>query len=269
MDFFIEEKRLENRMLKVELQLVTEFYTSAFEIYEADASFMDVVKAIAEKAKIILAKAIRAIQDFIANAIMKVHIRVQQISVQTKLADIKNILAKKKSQLNHKKIDVIAIVRYKKYYSDFIKTYTKELITGLNKNFKSVEEYNKWKDATIAKLDEFSFMLSDEEKWRLTSTVSDAVHLSETEFNNRESIIKMIGEDGTGTIKTIEGYYQDAVHTSMFGDPKLSQAIFKLKNSFIGSVCSKIASCVRKAVSFFVSHLFKIIAAIAAAIIIF
>ena len=269
MNFFIEEKTLENEMLKVEIGLITEFAVSLTTIYESESSFTDTIKRFAEKAKIMLKKAIQAIKNFISDALVKVRVRFQQLSIQTKLMDIKTILAKKKSQLNHKRVNIVAVARYKKYYADFINTYTKELITGLNKEFNSVEEYKKWQEGVIAKLDAFSFSLTDEEKWKLTTSVSQAVELSEKEMNNREDLMAMLGAESTDAIKTIEGYYRDAAQIGAFSNPKVGEAVFKLKDSFIGAVVSKIASCVRKAVKFVATHLFQSIAAIAAAIIIF
>ena len=74
----------------------------------------------------------------------------------------------------------------------FINTYVAELKRGLNKDFKSVEEFEKWKNKMTNDLCEFNYTLTDKERWTLSSAVNDAVQLTEEEIKNKNQSLKQI-----------------------------------------------------------------------------
>lgn len=186
---------------------------------------------------------------------MQIEIKVQQMKLNKKLAELKDIMARKKSKVVNRKIDYISIQKYKKFYTEFIDRYTEELIKGLNKDFKTVEEYEKWRVDMLNKLADFNYKLSDEEQWKLSVTINSAVELSEKEATNRENNLKMVEQQGSKAIKRLENYYKKIdVENSFVNYDKQHLKIFSLQNTFIGSVCSKLAQAIQKVVRFICNH---------------
>ena len=188
---------------------------------------------------------------------------MEQVKLNKKLDELKNILAVKRAKIMGKKIKYFDIKKYKSFYTDFINRYTAELKKGLNKEFKSVEEYEKWKIDMLNKLADFQFKLSDTEQWKLSVAINSAVGLTEEEAKNREKNLKMVEEHGSGAIKGLENYYKrlDNEH-SFVNYNKKSLHIFKLQNSFIGLVCSKIAQCIKTIAKIITKHPFTCITAL-------
>jgi hypothetical protein len=271
MDFLIEEKTFELSIY--ECINMVESTSDQLNIYLSE-SFLDKSKAedikkeemessfkkFINKMLEIIGKILKSIKDFCNSARIKVAAHVQSFKLNKKLDELKDIMAKKKSKFLNKKYNYFDIKKYKAYYSDFINRYTQELKKGLNTDFKTVEDYEKWRLDMINKLSDFNYKLSDEEQWKLSISINSAIQLSDTEARNRDKNLKMVEEDGSRNIKSIENHYKKIdIENSMVNYNGKKYQLFRLKNSFIGVICSKIAQCIKTVVKFITKHTFACI----------
>ena len=224
-----------------------------------EASFED----FKDKVLGVLKKILDALIKFFQEIRKNIDIKVQQFQLNKKLAELKDIMAKKKAKALHTSFNYFDIRKYKAFYTDFINRYTKELIDGLNKDFKSVEEYEKWKVSMLNKLEDFNFKLSDEEQWKLSISINSAIELTEKEAKNREKNLKMVEEEGSGAIKSIEKYYKGLdVERSFVNYSEKRLKIFNLQNSLIGRICSKLMQCIKTVAKFVSKHAFACVTAL-------
>lgn len=267
MDFMIEECALEVSILESADTLCTLADNICLYVSESDKD--DQIKVVSSfevfklKALEIIGKVIEALAKFFKEVKIRVDAHVQQIKLNKKLEELKDIMAKKKAKALHSKYSYFDIKKYKDYYSDFINRYTMELKKGLNKDFKSIEEYERWRVSLENKLADFNFKLSDEEQWKLSVSVNSAVELSEKEAINRQKNLDMVEKEGSKAIKNLESYYKTLTTEKSFvnyNNKKLH--IFKLQNSFIGYVCSKLAQCIKTVVRFITKHTFLCVTAL-------
>ena len=227
--------------------------------YFMEASFEDFKEKVLE----VLKKIMDALVKFFQDLRKTIDIKVQQFKLNTKLKELKDIMAKKKAKALHSQFKYLDIQKYKAFYTDFINRYTKELIDGLNKDFKSIEEYEKWKADMLNRLEDFNFKLSDEEQWKLSISINSAVELTEKEAENREKNLQMVEKEGSWAIKSLESYYKKIDPERSFvnySDRKLK--IFQLQNSLIGRICSKLAQCIKTVARFVSKHAFACVTAL-------
>ena len=224
-----------------------------------EASFAD----FKEKVLATIKKILDAIMKFFHDLKVAVEVKAQQFKLNKKLEELKDIMAKKKAKALRSQFKLMDIAKYKSFYTDFINRYTAELIKGLNKEFKSVEEYEKWKVDMLNKLEDFNFKLSDEEQWKLSVSINSAVELTEKEAKNREANLTMVQKEGTSAIKSIEKYYKtiDPEHSFVNYSEK-NLKIFNLQNSLIGRVCSKLMQCIKTIAKFISNHAFACVTAL-------
>lgn len=263
MDFLIEEKELDLSMM--ESCNLMEESISNFLIYAAENSYDEFVMeasldSFKQKALYIIENILEALKKFFKDVKIQIEVQVQKIQLNKKLDELKDLMAKKRAKVVNKNISYFDIKKYKQYYTEFINRYTSELIKGLNKDFKSVEEYEKWQTQMLNRLADFNYKLSDEEQWKLSVTINSAVKLSEEEVKNRDKNLKMVEEQGSESIKGLQRYYKKIDTQNSFVNYKDKRFhIFKLQNSFIGLVCSKIMQCIKTIVHFITKHTFACI----------
>ena len=89
-------------------------------------------KSFKEKMLKVFKDILDAIKKFVDGAILQIRIQAQKIKLNSKLKELKDMMAKKRSRAVNKRHNLFDIVRYKKFYTDFINRYTAELIKGLN-----------------------------------------------------------------------------------------------------------------------------------------
>lgn len=263
MEFINEEYELDIQLM----ESINEFETSldllcieCANSYDDNVFIESTLSDFKDKVSKVIKQILESLKKFFKDVRVKISTKVQQIQLNRKLEELKDMMAKKRSKVLNKKINYFDVKKYKQYYSDFINRYVAELKSGLNKDFKSVEEYECWRIGMLNKLADFNYKLSDEEQWKLSITINSAVKLSEEEARNREKNLKMVEDDGSSAIKGIEKYYKKIdTENSFVNYDKHRLKIFKLQNSFIGFVCSKIAQCIKTIVKFITKHTFACI----------
>ena len=223
------------------------YYTEAFD-------FKAAVNKVKDKICELLKKIKKAIKDFIASAKVAIETKIKQIQLNSKLKELKDMLAKKKAKAVSSKFNIVDIRKYKSYYRKYINEYSAELIKGLNKKFDSIEDFNNWQDLMKNKLAEFDFVLSDKEKWQLTTTVNAAVQLSEEEIATRNNTMKMIDGDGTKLIKELETFYGKPANGSHLNYDTIDMEYFTSQHAFVGFICAKVQSITKKVINFCIKH---------------
>lgn len=191
MDLSFEESVFNLEIMKAQDILQSESDICCFSLMEAvgDEYVMEKsFKEFMDKASEVFQKVLEAIAKFFKEIRVQIQIKCQQMQLNKKLDELKDLMAKKRSKAVNKKVDYFDVKKYKAYYTDFINRYTAELIKGMSKEFNSVEEYEKWRVSMLNKLSDFNYTLSDEEQWRLSVTINSAVQLSTEEAHNREKI---------------------------------------------------------------------------------
>ena len=259
-DTTIEEKSLDITAMKCEHAIACYADQCAILLEEMeDSSYLieGALEDVAKKAVSLMEKLLEELKKFFDKLYTYVHTKAQQFELNKKLDELKDIMAKKKAKALGTKASLIDIAKYKKFYTDFINRYTKEVIEGLHKDFKDVKEYEKWRADMMNKLNDFNFKLSDEEQWKLSVSINSALELTEKEAANREKNLKMVEEEGNRSIKQLEGYYKKLDNERSFVNyNKGNFKIFSLQNSFIGFVCSKIAQAIKTVANFIAKHPF-------------
>lgn len=269
MEFLIEEKTLELSIKETMNALESASALLEIDIMESamnddivlEASFQEFKR----KAIDLLEKAYEAIKKFIKELIIKMDTQIQKISLNKKLNELKDIMAKKRAKALGQKITYFDVKRYKTFYTEFINRYTAELKKGLNHEFKNVKEYEKWRTDMLNKLNDFNFKLSDEEQWKLSISINSAIKLSETEARNREHNLKMVEESGSNAIRALETRYKKIDTENSFVNYNGKHLNFiRMQNSFISTVCSKLVGLVKKVAKFIAKHTVLTIVAIIA-----
>lgn len=275
MDFLIQDKSFDLSLMKCcdELENISnKFVIECYQVNDIDDKNIFIEASFDEfkqKFSDVIRKIIESIRKFFFDIRIKLSIKIQQLQLNKKLEELKDLLAKKRSKLVNKKYNYFDIKKYKQFYTQFINSYTAELKKGLNKDFKSVEEYEAWQTYMMNKLSEFNYKLTDDEQWRISTAINSAVELTDEEFKNREKNLKMIEEDGTKKIKDIEKCYINmGTKNSVVNYNKNSMIIFRLKNSFIGRICSKLAQAMQTLIKFVTKHIVGCILGLLAIIII-
>lgn len=223
------------------------YYTEAFD-------FKAAVNKVKDKICELLKKIKKAIKDFIASAKVAIETKIKQIQLNSKLKELKDMLAKKKAKAVSSRFNIVDIRKYKSYYRKYINEYSAELIKGLNKKFDSIEDFNNWQDLMKNKLAEFDFILSDKEKWQLTTTVNAAVQLSEEEIATRNNTMKMIDGDETKLIKELETFYGKPTNGSHLNYDTIDMEYFTSQHAFVGFICAKVQSITKKVINFCIKH---------------
>lgn len=260
MDFIIEEKELDLSIME-SCNLIEES-VSKFLICVAENSQNEFImeaslESFKQKTLQIIEKILEALKKFFKDVKIQIEVQIQKVQLNKKLEELKDLMAKKRSKVVNKKIKYFDVKKYKQYYSDFINRYTSELIRGLNKDFKSVEEYEKWQTDMLNKLADFNYKLSDEEQWKLSVTINSAVKLTEEEVKNRDKNLKMVEDEGSESIKGLQRYYKKIDTEKSFVNYNNKKIhIFRLQNSFIGLICSKIMQCIKTIIRFITKHTF-------------
>ena len=269
MDFLIEEKSFDIATMKFSHDMETAsavFYIKSMESAGllGNDSYMEATwENIKKTASEIFQRFYEAVKKFFKEIKIKIDTAIQQQKVNKKLEELKDILAKKKSRILNKKYNYFDIKKYKMFYTDFINRYIAELKSGLNKNFKTVKEYENWKESMLNKLSDFNYKLSDEEQWKLSISINSAVQLTEEEVKNRDKNLKMVEESGTQAVKNLEKYYKKIdTEKSVVNFEKNQIKVFSMHNSFIGLVCSKIAQLMKTVANIITKHTFACITAL-------
>lgn len=269
MDFLIEEKSFDIATMKFSHDMETAsavFYIKSMEsagLLDNDSYMEATWENIKKTASEIFQRFYEAVKKFFKEIKIKIDTAIQQQKVNKKLEELKDILAKKKSRILNKKYNYFDIKKYKMFYTDFINRYIAELKSGLNKNFKTVEEYENWKESMLNKLSDFNYKLSDEEQWKLSISINSAVQLTEEEVKNRDRNLKMVEESGTQAVKNLEKYYKKIdTEKSVVNFEKNQVKVFSMHNSFIGLVCSKIAQLMKTVANIITKHTFACITAL-------
>lgn len=271
MNFLLEEKALELSTMKCINEI--ENNSSTFLInfmefshindndYLLEASFEDFKNKVFD----IIENIIEALKKFFKEVRVKVDSYIQQHSLNKKLDEMKEILAKKRSKAMNQKIDMFDVYKYKQFYTDFINKYVSEIKVGLNKDFKSEKEYEDWKTSMEKKLSEFNYKLTDEEQWKIRASINDAIKLSENEIKNRNTIIKKYETDTESYIRDIKKSYVNSSSKFSLKDDDIH--IMGKKSSFIGFVCSKLALMVKTIYNILTKHTFACVTAVIVALI--
>lgn len=269
MDFLIEEKSFDIATMKFSHDMETAsavFYIKSMEsagLLDNDSYMEATWENIKKTASEIFQRFYEAVKKFFKEIKIKIDTAIQQQKVNKKLEELKDILAKKKSRILNKKYNYFDIKKYKMFYTDFINRYIAELKSGLNKNFKTVKEYENWKESMLNKLSDFNYKLSDEEQWKLSISINSAVQLTEEEVKNRDKNLKMVEESGTQAVKNLEKYYKKIdTEKSVVNFEKNQIKVFSMHNSFIGLVCSKIAQLMKTVANIITKHTFACITAL-------
>lgn len=232
---------------------------SPYVFYEAS------IESLKDAALDILKNITEAIKTFFKEASVFIETKARQFDLNNKLKELKSVMAKTRSDIVNKRYNYFDVKKYKKYYDDFIDTYTAELTKGLNKNFSSVEEYEKWRNDMEAKLNKFNTLLSDEEQWRLEVAIHNAVELTETEAKNRQRNLEIVRAKGSNAIKKLEDYYSKLDSSNPYNKYNLDKTKAKIassQTSFIGFVCSKLLQCTKTIIKFITKHTFLTVTAL-------
>ena len=260
MDFTIEEKELDINLSKLDNYMnfiVSNYMCECSSMindscnYVIESSFDNFKEKITE----IIKKAIEMVKEFANKIKTKIDIKIQQMQINKKLTELKNLLATKRAKALGKKFSMVDSVRYKKYYKEFINAYINEVKKGLNKDFKTVEEFEKWRTHMSNKLSEFKYTLTDSERWRLSLAINDAVKLTEKEVKNRDTSVVKIKNDAMNVLETINNdFVNDAFGNSVLDLNDRKYVIFKKKHGFISFLITQIASCFKTIISFITKH---------------
>lgn len=267
MEFLVEEKTLDLSIQEAMNLLESASSLLEIDIMESCISNDIVLEASFEefkrKALNAIEKAYNAIKKFFKDLIKQIDIQIQKISLNKKLNELKDLMARKRAKAMGQTYNYFDIQKYKSFYTEFINRYTSELKKGLNKDFKDVREYEKWRTDMLNRLNDFNFKLSDEEQWKLSVSINSAVKLSEQEAKNREKNLKMVEESGLSSIRAIEARYKkiDTENSFVNYDGKHFNFI-RLQNSFIATVCTKLINLTKKVARFIAKHTLATIIAI-------
>ena len=256
----IEEKTFNIELIKLENDYMNDL--DVFNILIMESTIDDTVMefSVDDVKKRILAlgkKIIDMLKKFIHDVSIKIDIKIEQMRLNVKFKELKLMLAKKKAKSTKGTFTFIDVRRYKEYYKKFINAYVSEMKAGLNKDFKTVDEFEEWKKKMTDKLCEFSYTLTDKERWTITSAVDDAIRLTEDEVNNKNNSLKQLKDKTSSVINEISDTVLRSPDIQMASDK--TARIFSGKQSLIGFVITKIGQCIKTIVSFITKHTFACI----------
>lgn len=268
MEFYIESEKFDIELLKFEhaMECANDICKIDFddsltrvnpEVF-IEASLSD----LKDKVSKAINKLLEMITEFCHKIRVEIQIKSQQISLNKKLKEMKDIFAKKRDRAVNKTTNFFDVYKYEQFYTDFINRYTKELIRGLDKNFTSIAEFEKWQKDMERELSDFNYKLSNEEIWSFSTAISSAVKLSEEQANNREKNIIMIEKHGNSSLKILDSEFKK-INPEKFTldvkEPKLKNKIKAISNrkvSFFTFVCSKLAQAIKTVVTMVSKHAF-------------
>lgn len=190
-DFNIEERILDEKLNRVNLYIESQNKDDEEEKIKT-STIKEKLERLIEVLKNVYNKIIDSIKGFIDDILIKMDSRIKQTALQKKLEELKEMLAKNRAYAMNGKVEAIDVEKYIKFYSDFIDKYTEDVVSGLNKDFKSYEEFERWQNTMSDRLSEFDFKLDDADVYRITVSVNSLIDLNEKEIKNREKIIRMI-----------------------------------------------------------------------------
>ena len=213
-----------------------------------------------------LSDLVNGIKDFIDNLIeellkffsdlmMDVEARMEANNLNKRLDALKTNMAHNRVKYAGTKLSVFSVGNYKKYYTDYITKYTLELKRGLNKEFKTVAEYEAWEEDMIAKLSDFDYKISNEERWKLTTAVNKGVTLTLSEAQHRRQNLEMVRNNGTKTLKELQEYLTGSSKRSSLIETTRDEFMwFKRKDMTIKKISRKIAMVTEKVGRFISKH---------------
>lgn len=259
MDILLQESKLD--LLKYDHMLESSLDSIFLEFTEE--RYITEKKGIISSIEKLVVNVLKALADFFKKLMDKVSTKVEQIKINHKLKELKDILAKKKSMFLNKEINYFDMYRYKKYYKSFINEYVKELKIGLNKDFKSLDDYEIWRNNMIDKLSDFKYKLSSDEEWKLITTINNAYELTKKESDNLNKNLNMIKEEGNMSIKTIEKVYLNGLDGKSMVNYDEGRILYaNHKRSFISRIINMISSIIRKVANVIMKHPFVSLSAL-------
>lgn len=209
-----------------------------------------------------------ALAEFARKVMVAMSSAIQAKKLNDKLAEVKAIMAKNRAKFLDKKVDIIDMVKFNKYYSDFIKKYTKEVKDMASRKFDSIEEYENWRDKMQNELSEFNFKLTDEEQWKLTVSINKAIELSEDEVKNYKQNIQLAHTYGEKTIADLKGSFksEEKMSDSEVNVESKAASLIRMSNNLVITCCNQIASIIRSVIRMIQKHPFATLALVVVAI---
>lgn len=209
-----------------------------------------------------------ALAEFTRKVIVAMSSAIQSKKLDDKLAEVKEIMAKNRAKFLDKKITIIDMAKYNKYYSDYIKKYTKQVKDMTSRKFDSIEEYEDWRDKMQQELSEFNFKLTDEEQWKLTVSINKAIELSEDEAKNYKQNIELAHQYGEKTITDLKGSFkkEEKMSDSEVNQETKAASLLRMSNNLVITCCNQIASIIRSVIRMIQKHPFATLALVIVAI---
>lgn len=214
MDNFLEleEKNFDIYMKKINNRSIIE--SSNFEITILESQYdesviMEAEKTFKDKMTSLLNKVLTAISKFIYQVKIEISTKIQQMKINKKFSELKDIMAKKRSNLINGHVDMLDTLKYKQYYKRFMNAYISEVKSGLSKDFSSSAEFDEWKIKMQNKLLEFQYTLTDNERWKLSTAVDNALMITDKNLKSRNSDLDEINRDGERALKEIHKSLKD------------------------------------------------------------
>ena len=268
MDNFLEleEKNFDIYMKKINNRV--NINTSQFELTILESSrdnsvIMEAKKTLKDKVSELLQKVLMAIAKFISDVKIQLTVKFNQMKLNKKFSELKNVMARTKSNRVNGYVDRLDVIKYKQHYRKFINSYISEVKTGLNKNFSSEEEFDRWKNKMQDKMSEFQYTLTDEERWKLSTVVDDAISITEKNLRSRNGDLDEIQKDGEKALKEIHKSLKgNDISKSVANYTEVDTKVHKKKQGFIGFVFTQIGTCIKTIVKFVSKHLFLTVTAL-------
>ena len=212
-------------------------------------------------------KILDALSDFTTNLIAEMSARIEAKKLNERLAEIKSVMAKERSELLNHNISIFDMAKYKKFYTDFIDRYTAEIKKMSAREFKSFEEYEEWRDKMQNDLADFNYKLTDEEQWKLSVSVNSAIHMTEDEAQNYKKNLKMAHAYGDKMISDMKSeYHKRDMGTSYVDLSDKDASLFSMKNSAIIGFCNQLSAVIKSILRTMAKHPFATLALIVVAI---
>lgn len=234
------------------------FYNNDIIYIRNNSYFMEMsLEEFKQRAINIIQKIMLELDSFFSKMRIHLAIQVQKFQLNKKLDDLKKIFIMKREKSLNTTFDYFDTKKYMDYYKSFINQYTKELKLGLNKEFKSAQEYNEWRELMIHKIENFNSKISKEEIWKLTKSINESIQLTEREAKNRENNLKMIQESSDKSFKELKDYYKDIKEF----DNGLKNCKYN-NGGLISTICRQLSKAVRTVTGFVFKHPFLCITAL-------
>lgn len=258
-DFDIYMKKINNRIAINSSELTMTILESNGDmniITEAKETFK-------EKMSKLLDKVLSAIAKFISQVKIEFTTKLNQLQYNKKLGELKDIMAKKRSNNTNGYVDRLDVAKYKQYYKRFINSYIAEVKTGINKDFSSEAEFDEWKNKMQKKFIDFQYTLTDDERWKLSTAIDDAISITEKDLRTRNGNFDDIQRDGEKALKEIhKAIKSNDVSKSVMNYSEKNVKIHEKKKSFVGFVFTQIGNCIKTVVKFISKHIFLCLTAL-------